>query len=105
MSEQSLHDILMAEKAASEKIAESEKAAEQIRKAAAEQAASIDAETASKIDAQRKAALEKLAADVAAMEKNASRAAEESIALWRKRYAERSERIITQLCGLIRGEG
>jgi vacuolar-type H+-ATPase subunit H len=104
MSEQSLQDILNAEKAAAERIAQADKSAEAIRKSGSERAAKIDADTAGQIESERRAAADRLSADISAGQKAAVASAEKDIAAWREKSNQRSNDIIERICRIIRGE-
>lgn len=104
MSEQSLQDILRAEKEAAERLRRAQEDAETIRKSSAEKAAATEQEAAGAIESGRREAMVRLEADIKAASSEAAAEAHKTCAEWDKRFAECRESIISKLCDLISGK-
>ena len=104
MSNQSLQDIIRAEKEAAERNRQAQEEADRIRKSGAQTAAEIDSQTAAQIDTQRREMLQRMHEEMAGFEKREVTQVKETIAAWQERYNQRREDITGRLCCLISGE-
>jgi vacuolar-type H+-ATPase subunit H len=104
MSEQSLQDILSAEKAAGERISQAQAAADEIRKDAGGRATRMEADAVAEIESERRDSLVQLNRHVEEYRKEALEEAQRTVAQWRDRYKQRSGGVIDQICRMITGE-
>ncbi len=104
MSDQSLKDILAAERAASERIAAAKAEAEKIRADAAGKVAAIDADASARIETARRQSQEKLANDIVSARDAGLAGTTAAVSALEKRFTGKKEDIISTLSSIVTGK-
>jgi uncharacterized protein YfiM (DUF2279 family) len=104
MSEQSLQDILKAEKEAADKLRKAQQDADSIRKSSTGKAAAVEAAAAATIESDRREAMTRLERDIESARIEAAADSRNTCAEWDRRHKERREAIISKLCDVISGK-